>query len=56
MEAHRRAADRLLEVLERYPNMVYPVLGDPGIYASSSCLMRLVAPKHPCAATPGDIE
>ena len=51
--AHRQAAETLLKGLERYPNIAYPVLGDPGIYASSSYLLRLIAPKHPCAVVPG---
>lgn len=53
VEAHRRAADDLVEMLEKYPNIVYPVLGDPSVYASSSYLMRLVGEKHPCKAVPG---
>lgn len=53
LEAHRRAAERLLALLEEYPTMVYPVLGDPGVYASSSYLMRLVSQKHPCRVVPG---
>lgn len=53
LEAHRRAADELVALLERYPNMVYPVLGDPGVYASSSYLMRLVEQRHPCGTVPG---
>lgn len=53
LEAHRRAAERLLALLEEHPAMVYPVLGDPGVYASSSYLMRLVSQKHPCRVVPG---
>ncbi len=53
LEAHRQAAEALIEMLEKYPNIVYPVLGDPGIYASSSYLMRLVSQRHPCKAVPG---
>ena len=52
-EAHRRAADELLELLKKYPSIVYPVLGDPGIYASSSYLLRLLREKHPCRVVPG---
>ncbi len=51
--AHAAAAEKLLQWLERYPTMVYPVLGDPGVFASSSYLHRLVAPKHPCEIVPG---
>ena len=53
LEAHRRAAEKLLALLEEHPAMVYPVLGDPGVYASSSYLMRLVSQKHPCRVVPG---
>lgn len=53
LDAHRRAAETLLALLERYPTMVYPVLGDPGVYASSSYLMKLVSQKHPCRVVPG---
>ena len=52
-DAHALAAERLLDLLKEYPNIAYPVLGDPGIYASSSYLMGLVEQKHPCAMTPG---
>lgn len=51
--AHRRAADTLMEWLDRYPLIAYPVLGDPGIYASSAYLMRCIAPRHPCRVIPG---
>ena len=53
LEAHRRAAEKLLTLLKEYTTMVYPVLGDPGVYASSSYLMRLVSQKHPCRVVPG---
>ena len=53
LEAHQRAAEKLLALLEEYPTMVYPVLGDPGVYASSSYLMRLVEQRHPCGTVPG---
>ena len=53
VEAHRIAAGQLLEWLEQYPSIAYPVLGDPGMYASGSYLLRLVAPHHPCAVVPG---
>ena len=51
--AHEAAAERILEWLKTYPNIAYPVLGDPGIYATSSYLMRLIEEKHPCAVIPG---
>ena len=52
-EAHRAAAETLLDWLDRYERVAYPVLGDPGLYATSSYLMRRIAPKHPCAVVPG---
>lgn len=52
-EAHRRAADILLARLSAGVNIAYPVLGDPSLYATSSYLMRLIAPKHPCEVIPG---
>ena len=52
-KAHEAAADQLLDWLERYPNVVFPVLGDPGVYATSSYLFRHVRPRHPCAVVPG---
>ena len=52
-EAHRRAAETLLEQLEKYETIAYPVLGDPGIYASASYLMKRIAPHHPCRVIPG---
>ena len=51
--AHRRAAEILLEWLEKYETIAYPVLGDPGIYASGSYLMGRIAPYHPCRVIPG---
>ena len=52
-EAHRQAADMLLKWLEEYKTIAYPVLGDPGVYASSSYLMKRIAPHHPCEVIPG---
>ena len=52
-EAHRHAAETLQDWLEKYETIVYPVLGDPGIYASSSYLMKRIAPHHPCKVIPG---
>lgn len=51
--AHQEAANQLVKLLKEYPNMVYPVLGDPSIYASSSYLMHLVEPFCPCKVIPG---
>ena len=52
-EAHRKAAETLLDWLKEYKTIAYPVLGDPGIYASSSYLMKRIAPHHPCKVIPG---
>lgn len=51
--AHERAVEVLLEQLKRYPVIAYPVLGDPGVYASSSYLMRRIGGAHPCKVVPG---
>ena len=51
--AHQKAVEILLEWLEKYEIIAYPVLGDPGIYASSSYLMKHIAPYHPCKVIPG---
>ena len=51
--AHRRAAEILLEWLKKYETIVYPVLGDPGIYASGSYLLKRIVPCHPCEVIPG---
>ena len=52
-DAHRQAVEILLEWLKQYESIAYPVLGDPGIYASSSYLMKRIAPYHPCKLIPG---
>ena len=52
-EAHRKAAETLLEWLKEYKTIAYLVLGDPGIYASSSYLMKRIAPHHLCKVIPG---
>lgn len=51
--AHEQAARELLELLKVHPTIVYPVLGDPGIYASSSYLADLLRPHHPVKVIPG---
>lgn len=51
--AHEQAAQTLLTLLQTYPTVVYPVLGDPGVYASSSYLIRLIRPLHPVRIIPG---
>jgi len=52
-DAHRKAAETLLEWLQKYEIIAYPVLGDPGIYASCSYLMKHIAPCHPCKIVSG---
>lgn len=52
-KTHQLAAGKMLEALEKYPVMAYPVLGDPGVYASSSYLMRIIEKVHPCKVIPG---
>jgi len=52
-EAHRKAMETLLDWLQKYEKIAYPVLGDPGIYASGSYLMKHLAPLHPCKVIPG---
>ena len=52
-QAHVRAAEELLAWLEKYPTVVFPVLGDPGIYATSSYLFRRIQALHPCVIVPG---
>ena len=52
-QAHDRAAEALLSYLEDYPTVAFPVLGDPGIYATSSYLFRRIQPRHPCEIVPG---
>ena len=51
--AHSQAAELLLQWLQKYETIAYPVLGDPGIYASGSYLMKRIAPHHPCKVIPG---
>lgn len=52
-DAHRQAAETMLAWLDQYENIAYPVLGDPGIYASSAYLMRSIASRHPCRVVAG---
>lgn len=52
-KAHDLAAHTLLDWLEKYESVAYPVLGDPGIYASASYLMKRIAPIHPCSVIAG---
>lgn len=52
-EAHQQAAKTLIEALKQYPIIVYPVLGDPSVYATSSYLKRIVEKDHPCSVIPG---
>lgn len=52
-DAHDKAVKTMLELADQYDTVVYPVLGDPGIYASSSYLMAKLTGKHPCSVVPG---
>lgn len=52
-DAHRQAVAVLLEWLKKYETMAYPVLGDPGIYASSSYILKYLDLHHPCKVIPG---
>ena len=52
-EAHRRAAEHIRELMKEYETAAYPVLGDPGIYASGSYLMKHISAHHPCNVIPG---
>lgn len=51
--AHEAAAALLLERLAAGQTLVYLVLGDPSIYASSGYLLRRIKGKHPCEVTAG---
>lgn len=52
-QPHERAARQLLEWLKTYQTVAFPVLGDPGVYATSSYLYRLVKDAYPCEIVPG---
>ena len=52
-EAHDRAVDALLALANQYDTVAYPVLGDPGIYASSSYLIGKLSGRHPYRVVPG---
>ena len=52
-EAHAEAVGTILNLLDEYDTIAYPVLGDPGIYASSSYLMKLISSQHSCSIIPG---
>ena len=51
--SHQRAAEALLAYLEEYNAVAFPVLGDPGVYATSSYLFRRIQALHPCEIVPG---
>ena len=53
MRAHEQAAEALLAYLKDYSSVAFPVLGDPGIYATSSYLYRRIRALHPCEIVPG---
>lgn len=52
-ESHAEAAEELRKLVDRFGTVVYPVLGDPSIYATSSYLMRLLEPEYECKVVPG---
>lgn len=52
-QSHERAAQALLAHLNEYGRVAFPVLGDPGVYATSSYLFRRIQPLHPCEIVPG---
>lgn len=51
--AHEEAARLLAKQLDAGRKVVYPVLGDPSIYASSGYLLRLLQGNYPCTVIPG---
>ena len=51
--AHAAAAEKLIELSATHEKLVYPVLGDPGIYASCSYLVKLLSGKLSCGIVPG---
>ena len=51
--AHEIAEQTLLELLEEGLEVVYPVLGDPSLYASSAYLYERISGKFPCTIVPG---
>lgn len=51
--SHVDAASILMDELSKGKNIVYPVLGDPSLYATSSYLLPLIKPHHPCTVIPG---
>ena len=52
-QAHEEAVKTLLAYLEEHASVAFPVLGDPGIYATSSYLFRKIQALHPCEIVPG---
>lgn len=51
--SHVDAAKTLIDELHKGKNIAYPVLGDPSLYATSSYLLPLIKPHHPCTVIPG---
>lgn len=52
-QTRTEAARRLLEILELYPNVVFPVLGDPSEDETAQYLLAQLRGKHPCQVVPG---
>ena len=52
-QTRTEAARRLLEILELYPNVVFPVLGDPSEDETAQSLLAQLGGKHPCQVVPG---
>lgn len=51
--AHDLAAKQIGKLLEKHNDIAYPVLGDPGIYASGSYLIKRLSAYHACEVIPG---
>ncbi len=52
-KTREEAAQRLLAILELYPKVVYPVLGDPSEDEMAQYLLNQLHGKHPCESIPG---
>lgn len=53
IESHTAAVNELKKAIDQYGTVVYPVLGDPSIYATSSYLMSLLGDEYECSVIPG---
>lgn len=52
-KAHEKASRLLMDMLDEGMSVVYPVLGDPSIYASSGYLLKRIKENHSCEVIPG---